>query len=176
MLAIQAVEIVEEFLLFELGTTYMVLGYSWLATLGETKINWGLHSLGFKIHNQWVILVGDPTLVRAQISLNSLENVWKEKNTVYLLELSELFENGIDREKKEKVDSRINRTLEDYKEVFQMPKGLPPTRTREHAITLMSGTAPINIRPYRYSFAQKNEIEKLVKEMLEAEIIKPSVS
>lgn len=47
-LSIQGIEIVEEFLLFELGTTDVVLGYSWLATLGETRINWGLHRLSFK--------------------------------------------------------------------------------------------------------------------------------
>lgn len=57
-----------------------------------------------------------------------------------------------------------------------MPTGLPPKRSREHAITLHEGTSPINIRPYRYSHLQKNEIEKLVREMLQAGIIKPSIS
>lgn len=57
-----------------------------------------------------------------------------------------------------------------------MPRGLPPVHNREHAITLEAGTSPINNRPYRYSFAQKNEIEKLVQEILEAQIIRPSIS
>lgn len=57
-----------------------------------------------------------------------------------------------------------------------MPGDLPPKRTREHAITLQEGTSPINVRPYRYSHTQKNEIEKLVKEMLQAGIIRPSIS
>ena len=57
-----------------------------------------------------------------------------------------------------------------------MPTGLPPRRSREHAITLQEGTSPINIRPYRYSHLEKNEIEKLVQEMLHAGIIKPNIS
>lgn len=48
VLSIQGVEIVEEFLLFELGTTDIVLGYSWLATLRDTEINWGIHTLSFR--------------------------------------------------------------------------------------------------------------------------------
>lgn len=91
VLSIQGIEIVEEFLLFELGTTDVVLGYSWLATLGETQINWGCHTLSFKIHNQWVTLVGDPALLRAQVSLNSLEKVVNMGEIVCLLELSTLF-------------------------------------------------------------------------------------
>jgi len=51
-----------------------------------------------------------------------------------------------------------------------MPQALPPKRNREHAITLEKGTSPINLRPYRYSYEQKNEIEKLIREMLAAQI------
>lgn len=44
---IQGVKIEEEYLLFELGTIDVVLGYSWLSKLGETRINWGLHTMRF---------------------------------------------------------------------------------------------------------------------------------
>jgi len=69
----------------------------------------------------------------------------------------------------------IKRVLDNYGSVFQMPKGLPPSRNREHAITLQDGTSSINLRPYRHSFGQKNEIEKLVREMLDSQIIRPSI-
>ena len=34
----------------------------------------------------------------------------------------------------------------------------------------------MNVRPYRYPQFQKDEIERLIQEMLEARIIRPSVS
>ena len=43
-------------------------------------------------------------------------------------------------------------------------------------MTLFPDTHPINCRPYRYSHPQKNEVEKLVAEQLEAGIIRPSTS
>lgn len=45
-----------------------------------------------------------------------------------------------------------------------------------HANILHEGMEPISMRPYQYPRIQNDEIEKLVKEMLEAEIIRPSTS
>ncbi|KAL1222281.1 RNA-directed DNA polymerase-like protein [Cardamine amara subsp. amara] len=66
--------------------------------------------------------------------------------------------------------------LRDFHHVFEMPNELPPVRSREHAINLVQGTACINMRPYCYSHTQKNEIEMMLREMLEAQVIRPSIS
>lgn len=59
------------------------------------------------------------------------------------------------------------RTLRDF----------PPSREQfDHRIPLKEGTYVINLRPYRYSTAQKIVIEELVQEMLEQGIIRPSSS
>ena len=76
----------------------------------------------------------------------------------------------------EGVPATIRAMLEKYETVFQTPQGLPPQRNKDHVITLKGGTAPINVRPYRYPYVQKQEIEKLVGEMLAASIICPSLS
>jgi len=57
-----------------------------------------------------------------------------------------------------------------------MPKGLPLVPDHDHAIHLQPGSVPPNIRPYRYPYAQKSEIECMIQEMLEAGIIQPSQS
>jgi hypothetical protein len=54
--------------------------------------------------------------------------------------------------------------------------GLPPTHDHDHAIHLILRSVPPNIRPYRYPYAQKSEIEHMVEEMLEDGIIIPSQS
>lgn len=55
-------------------------------------------------------------------------------------------------------------------------RGLPPQRKFDHAIPLMPGAQPVNIRPYKYRPAQKDEIECQVAEMLKQGTIRPSVS
>ena len=60
--------------------------------------------------------------------------------------------------------------------MFNMPAKLPSMRQVNYRIQLKEGTDPINMRPYRYPHAQKNEIEKLVNEMLDSHIIRPSIS
>lgn len=152
-----------------------MLGYAWLATLGDTRMNWGRHTLSFRREDQWVTLAGDPSLVRAQISLNSMERVVKEGRKAYLLELTALFAGGI-KTPNFPEDAQVKQLLEWHENVFEMPQGLPPKRGREHAINLKEGAEPVNIRPYRYTYTQKDEIEKLVREMLEARIIQPSIS
>ncbi|PNX73180.1 retrotransposon-related protein [Trifolium pratense] len=47
---------------------------------------------------------------------------------------------------------------------------------KEHAINLIDRHGAVNVRPYRYPHHHKNEIERQVKEMLDAGIIRPSTS
>lgn len=53
---------------------------------------------------------------------------------------------------------------------------LPPIQETDHAIWLIEGSTPVNVRPYRYPHLQKNEIERMVQEMITAGIIQPSSS
>ncbi|KOM30953.1 hypothetical protein LR48_Vigan01g050800 [Vigna angularis] len=66
--------------------------------------------------------------------------------------------------------------LESHNDLFQDLVGLPPNFPYDHAIHLHEGASIPNLRPYKYSHQQKNEIERLVKEMLQTGIIKPSIS
>ena len=70
----------------------------------------------------------------------------------------------------------LQKVLDKYSIVFDTPKGLPPIRDHDHAINLILGSVAPNIRPYRYPYAQKSEIERMIAEMLEAGIIQPSQS
>ncbi|TYK08795.1 ty3-gypsy retroelement transposase [Cucumis melo var. makuwa] len=66
------------------------------------------------------------------------------------------------------IDSSLSTVFKQFEDVFEWPEKLPPRRKIEHQIRLKQGTDPINVRPYRYGFQQKEEMEKLVKEMLES--------
>ena len=72
--------------------------------------------------------------------------------------------------------AKIRQVLDQYKDVFEEPKGMPPTRGHEHQIVLKEGANPFQVRPYRCPYVQKTKIERLVREMLELGIIQPSSS
>ncbi|KAA3469464.1 reverse transcriptase [Gossypium australe] len=66
--------------------------------------------------------------------------------------------------------------LNEFEDVFQTLKGLPPHRLQDHRIPLIDETNVVKIRPYRYPAVQKTEIEKLIQEMLQDGIIRDSNS
>ena len=65
-----------------------------------------------------------------------------------------------------KVPVVVESLLQEFGHVFETPTGLPPLKGHEHQINLKEGTQIVCQRPYRYPFYQRNEIEKIVKELL----------
>ena len=53
-----------------------------------------------------------------------------------------------------------------YPSVFGELRGLPPRRSQDHRISLLTGSGPVSVMPYRYPHYQKQEFEKMVDEML----------
>jgi len=71
----------------------------------------------------------------------------------------------------------LQNVLIHHVQVFEKSKELPPSRgEHDHSIPLTPGSQPPNVQPYRYPFVQKNEIEKIIKELIEASTIHPNTS
>ena len=70
----------------------------------------------------------------------------------------------------------IAKVLENYKDVFEEPTGLPPKRDCDHAINLEPGAPVINQRGYRLPHHQKNALEEIIKDLLKKGIIRLSHS
>ncbi|KAI4332160.1 hypothetical protein L6164_017090 [Bauhinia variegata] len=70
-------------------------------------------------------------------------------------------------------EKQMAELIDTFVDVFLVPQGFPPNRVGDHAIPLIPGTSPINVRPCRCGRCQKNEIECLVDEMLNGGIIRP---
>lgn len=122
-----------------------------------------------------VTLVGDPSLVHSKISLKAmLKTVRKEKQGFWVkINEMEKTQNGAAQLKHE-VPAYLQSIVQQHDRVFTVPVGLPPVRGNEHAINLKEGSNPVGTRPYRYPQSQKDEIERLIQDMLKAGIIKPS--
>nr|GEV31313.1 reverse transcriptase [Tanacetum cinerariifolium] len=71
---------------------------------------------------------------------------------------------------------QIQTLLDEFTIIFTEPKGLPPNSSHDHNIPLAPNAPPINIRPYKHPLVQKDAIELMVKELLEARTIKNNQS
>ncbi|MCH79728.1 Ty3/gypsy retrotransposon protein, partial [Trifolium medium] len=190
--------------LFELGGIDVVLGMEWLKTLGDTIINWKQHTMCFWSLGKWVTLKGEGGCKQSGVALQSIlgkpkskkqGGMWEiegvEPRVVHedsksenphlvmedvLGEYAELFKNTCENVLTESQHLELEVVLDEYASVFQTPSSLPPRRDKEHAINLIEGHGTVSVRPYRYPHHHKNEIEKQVREMLEAGIIRHSTS
>lgn len=68
----------------------------------------------------------------------------------------------------------VQKLIASNNNMFQEPTALPPTRSLDHKISLLLGVQPVNVKPYRYSPTQKDEIERQVQEMLLNGVIQPT--
>jgi len=75
------------------------------------------------------------------------------------------------------IHPEMKHILNNHLLLFDKPHELPPSRGEHgHSITLVPGAQPPNVCPYRYLFTQNNEIENIIKELLEEGVIRPSIS
>lgn len=176
---VQGVTIVEDFLAINLGNSDMILGLKWLEMLGTTTTNWKLQKLSFKMGKETVTLTGDTSLGRTEITLKAMLRTLRREGQGYLVEFNHI--GAINQEENKQIsDQEIPKGLfpivQQYQQIFELPTGLPPARHQDHHIILKEGTDPVNVRSFRYPQAQKDEIERLIHDMLTAGIIQLSSS
>ena len=72
--------------------------------------------------------------------------------------------------------AEILELVDQFHDLFAEPSGVPPSRSLTHSIPLVPGTQPFRLRPYRYTPAQKDEIEKQIVQLLKSNMIQESSS
>ena len=173
-------KVVDSFLPLELGGVEVILGMQWLHSLGVTEFDWKKLIMTFQHEGKKVVIRGDPSLTKTMVSLKSLMKTWNSEDHKYLVECRAM-EGVISMEESHTedlaaVDSVIPPLLKKFNDVFEWPDTLPPKRDIQHHIHLKQGVDLVNVRPYRYAYHQKEEMERLVDEMLKTGIITPNTS
>jgi hypothetical protein len=158
----------------ELGAYDAILGIDWLKQFSPMVTDWENHCLAFSHNNKFITLRGVLAPPLESIKELPVEQLlkWYKGNEVWALAIVTTEEQLT----QDTVPPEIQAVLHTFQDVFVTPSGLPPERQYDHAISLTPNVVPINTRPYRYSPAHKDEIEKQVKEMMEAGIIVRSMS
>ena len=159
----------------------VVLGIQWLQSLGRVSHDYLASTMEFWQDGTKVVLTGADSIIQAPISLHLFQTLIHNKQVEGLYELQAYSSSqsnsvfAIDPFLSD-LPGDVITLLSQYGSVFQPPVGLPPHRLNDHRIYLEPNTKAINVRPYRYPHYQKNEIQKLVQEMLAQGLIKLSTS
>ncbi|PKU61962.1 hypothetical protein MA16_Dca028109 [Dendrobium catenatum] len=90
VLTIQGIQVREDFLPLELGSTDVILRMKWLQTLGETKDNWGALTMELMVDGRKVVIRGDAGLSKAMTSLKTMVRDIQEVGENYLVGLHRL--------------------------------------------------------------------------------------
>jgi hypothetical protein len=126
----------------------MIIGMDWLESFSPMQVHWKDKWLSIPYEGTSIVLQGDladtPEALFLQVYALDQPNPPLEPAPL---------------------PAEVHALLEQFRDVFQQPDSLPPSRACNHAIPLLPGAQPFYIRPYRYPPALKDEIERQVQDM-----------
>ena len=156
--AIQGVQFHSDLKVLPLSSYDLILGMDWLSIHSPMNVHWAQHWLQIPYQQSTVLLQGlwVDLSVGSVLQLNLNENTPPDVISEWPVDIQDL--------------------VKHYATLFDPPTELPPPRSYDHAIPLLPGASPVFTRPYRFSPAIKDEIEKQVHEMLQSGLIQKSSS
>ncbi|GJV55960.1 retrotransposon-related protein [Tanacetum coccineum] len=179
---LQGVDFCSDVMLLPLSGCEMVLGIQWLATLGDIKCNFKELRMEFMYQSKKMVLRGTPKSNLEWMPNNKQlkmdrQGKQPEFSSMQLCvfpcaEVSLMRLEGLSME----IQPELQTVVEEFMDVFDVPKDLPPSRPCDHRIPLIKDANPVNVRPYRHPPTQKDAIETMVQELLDSGVIRPSNS
>ena len=132
----------------------LILGMDWLELFSRKEVHWKAKWLSLPYNGTTVFLQGltassDEDMVFQIVAVENTDTPGAEAA----------------------LPPKISALLAEFAAVFTVPSSLPPKHSCDHAIPLISGATPVNIRAYRYPPSLKDEIERQVNTMLEQGLI-----
>ncbi|XP_043725863.1 uncharacterized protein LOC122672458 [Telopea speciosissima] len=149
-LNVQGVTIVADFFLLALGGYEAVLGAHWLQTLGP--ITWDFANLIMK----YEVAGKEVTLTRISAGMDKIiEDPTREtrrRKQGLLLHLCSILPTKTE---VEPTSAHLHKLLNRFKEIFDEPKGLPPTWLHDHRIPLKANSQPTCVKAYHHPYLKK---------------------
>jgi hypothetical protein len=161
------------FKLLQLGSYDVILGMDWLERFSPMQVDWVNKWMDVELSGKIVRLFGitPHTTTCCPITSDQLEGMAKCGSILCLVQLASVLQTTTD-----PIPASVQQIIQEFSSVFEEPKGLPPKRACDHSIPLIPDAKPVNLRPYRYNPALKDEIEAQVAEMLQSGVIQHSQS
>lgn len=149
-----------------------VLGAQWLEKLGPITWDFANLTMTFQSGQTSHCLKGEKWPDVSFLSAKRSDKTLHKISCCYLLHVCFIQ----DIKEETPTSPTIKHLLSSYGDIFEQPIGLPPIRICDHQIPFIPGAKPVNSRPYRYPYHHKTELEKLVRDLLQAGVIRASQS
>lgn len=132
-----------------LGGYDVIIGMDWLQSHNPMGIDWKDKRLAFWDQGKLVQLKGlqVEAIVCKEVEPGELLTILQQAGITGMVQIQCMEE--VDTE--ESIPSEIDQVLNKFPGVFAEPTELPPPRAFDHAIPLIPGAKPVNLRPYRYN-------------------------
>uniref|UniRef100_A0ACD5TFA2 Uncharacterized protein n=1 Tax=Avena sativa TaxID=4498 RepID=A0ACD5TFA2_AVESA len=161
----QGVRFTTSFKVLPLGSYDIILGFDWLTKHSPMKVHWGNQIMSFEMDGRTVSLSGvkpDASNCK-QVSVEQLHSLLQNSRVAQVVQLCLMQPDQQSKITPESLPEPIQHLLTEFQALFAEPSDLPPQRSFDHSIPLCPGARPVNLRPYHYNPAQKDEIERQVK-------------
>lgn len=148
-----------------LQTYDIILGIDWMYAFSPVTLDLPLRLL--TVYNQGkMIMLTDHTTPPADCVLepSEMKKLLSKSVLGYLIQIHAL--DSEDTSTSEPIPTEIETLLQQFQSVISEPTGLPPKRDCDHAIPLLEGSQPPNLRPYRVPHMQKGAMEEIILKML----------
>lgn len=147
-----------------LGGCDVILGLDWMESHNPICFNLKSREVSMQLDEETVVLKAQKddksvTLLKGKRVQKLFKQGMKGASRHQLLMMAKTTH--------ETIAPEILEVLAEFEGVFAEPKALPLQQNLDHQIPLKPHAKCINLRPYRYPYFQKTEVERLVKEMLE---------
>lgn len=154
----------------------LVFGVQWLKQLGPVVTDYSTLTMSFTRDGQPIELVGRSTFSPREITHQQVKRLISTNRAAEFLHIQMNPHPPPSSVDHTTLPPQIQTLLSQYSDLFTKPTSLPPSRATDHSIHLTQNSDPVNVRPYRYPYFQKQEIERQVEEMLLHGMIQPSRS
>lgn len=154
----------------------IILGADWIYKYSPITLDLKKRELGITKGGK-VLMIQDFTKPGKHYWVDSkkVDKIIQKGGLGYLFQISKV-ETGREDEVTTAIPADIQNILQKFPTVLKEPKGLPPTRSCDHSITLKAGVEPPNLRPYRIPHYQKEAMEKIIAELIQSKEIQESDS
>lgn len=147
--------------LLPIAGTELILGASWLATLGPHVADYSTLTIKFYLGGQFITLHGDKPKLPAMATQYHIKRMQvttaiSEMFTIQLQQphttIDQLTDLTMD------IESELALLLHTYRQVFDKPTGLQPDRAHNHSIPLIEGSTQLRSSPIGTPTAKRNKL------------------